>query len=457
MKTVTLTTFNRPSYLRRVLMSLRQNRYQDYTLFVGMEPGCPEVERILDEIRWIRTVIIKNPQRLHNKWNLKNIIETAIQQGSQFNVCLEDDVILSPDALDLANWFFNLRTNDYLTLGFFNYSSDPSFPNEISETNYFNPLGWCFALDGWRRTLAPNWMSDQRGWDFSITALLKRQPALKTLHPKFSRSNHIGRENGVHCTPEFHDRTFSHLEISTGQSKTYFIRKQAVRMDVPLVTALMVTGKDETRPFYARRAIDCFLQQTYPNKELLIINHGRESVFTPDVRIRELRIMKAHDQTLGSLRNIGLDFARGSLILTWDDDDWYHPLRMEVQIAAYQSDSAILLKNQIRYSFQSRSAFILHAESGIHSTILHSCGVPFRYRDLTYGEDTDFLHNFQNVIAVDNDPSLYIRFHHGNNMSSASHLMGNFASPEFRNSLFLTSEQRELLSTALKAYDREIA
>jgi len=41
--------------------------------------------------------------------------------------------------------------------------------------------------------------------------------------------------------------------------------------------------------------------------------------------------------TLGILRNVSVDLARGPLVCQWDDDDLYHPLRLAVQFDRLQA------------------------------------------------------------------------------------------------------------------------
>ena len=42
-------------------------------------------------------------------------------------------------------------------------------------------------------------------------------------------------------------------------------------------------------------------------------------------------------RTLGTLRNAAVEAARGEYVCQWDDDDRYHPRRLEVQLEALRS------------------------------------------------------------------------------------------------------------------------
>lgn len=226
MKTITLVAYNRLHYMVRMIESLKRNNLEGYTLFIGVEPDNLSVVEYCQNLNFMPTKVTVNPQRLGVAWNPFATISRAFDSGSDFNVAVEDDLILSPDALDLANWFFALPENPYLCLGLFNYESDPTFPDQVEMVDEFTPLGWAITASIWRRLIKSNWMIDSRGWDFSMNIIRQNNPANKVLRPQWARANHIGREGGVHCSPEFHDQMFSRLEISDGSGRLYHLKSQ---------------------------------------------------------------------------------------------------------------------------------------------------------------------------------------------------------------------------------------
>ena len=74
---------------------------------------------------------------------------------------------------------------------------------------------------------------------------------------------------------------------------------------------------------FVGRAIRYFLEQDYPNRELVVVDDGADSVAdlipADDARIRYVRLSEHH--TIGAKRNLGCGQARGELIVHWDDDD----------------------------------------------------------------------------------------------------------------------------------------
>jgi ADP-heptose:LPS heptosyltransferase/glycosyltransferase involved in cell wall biosynthesis/SAM-dependent methyltransferase len=88
-------------------------------------------------------------------------------------------------------------------------------------------------------------------------------------------------------------------------------------------------------------AIRCFLAQDYPEKELVIVDDGAESVadlIPDDPRIRYFR--SGTRQLVGAKRNRACREASGPVLVHWDDDDWSAPWRLRYQIDQLYETSA---------------------------------------------------------------------------------------------------------------------
>ncbi|HEX8246374.1 MAG TPA: glycosyltransferase family 2 protein [Longimicrobium sp.] len=118
----------------------------------------------------------------------------------------------------------------------------------------------------------------------------------------------------------------------------------------PLVSCIMPTAD---RPVFAERAVEYFLRQDHPRRELVIVDDGREPVAhlaARDPRIRYLRAPRR--MSIGAKRNLACEVASGEVIACWDDDDWYADDRLSVQVApiaagladATALDRAVLLQ-----------------------------------------------------------------------------------------------------------------
>src|SRR5688572_24273372 len=184
-----------------------------------------------------------------------------------------------------------------------------------------------------------------------------------------------------------------------------------------MVTAVMLTGDTRRRPL-AEISIECFRAQTHLDSELLIINHSGERFDVADDRIRELPVARL--DTLGDLRNVGLENARGEYVISWDDDDWHHPRRIEAQVEACDDDhDAVVLRSYVVLDLTTSKFFGRSCSSfecgGCCGTILHRRGVE-RYRACERHEDNMFVRAFQGRLRVlDNAPALYIRTYSGLN------------------------------------------
>lgn len=220
MKTLTMPVFRRPHYMALALESIGRCKPKGYRMYIGVEPGCPETLDLARGVKFMECVVIENKTVLGVGMNVKALLDRAFADGSTYNVHTEEDVVFSPDALDLADWYESIK-DSYACMGLVNYFSDPSRPLDVVDTHYFTPLGWCVKYRQWRDLISVDWLHDEKGFDYSVADNISKSGA-RTLHPALSRSNHIGKYGGVHCSPEYHAKNFEHLKISEGGHGTNF-------------------------------------------------------------------------------------------------------------------------------------------------------------------------------------------------------------------------------------------
>ena len=160
----------------------------------------------------------------------------------------------------------------------------------------------------------------------------------------------------------------------------------------PKVSCVMVVN-DEYRLKMARHgAVVSFLQQTYPNKELIIVNAIPESPRGPLLvtnrehpQIYERKILPRSDETIGSLRNLGHSWATGDWVCQWDDDDFSSPERLAAQMACRNGDRPVLLSCQIRVNMVRSFIFYHMRPGGIPRTAL----VPRRVHTFAYDNTSE--------------------------------------------------------------------
>ncbi len=193
----------------------------------------------------------------------------------------------------------------------------------------------------------------------------------------------------------------------------------------PLVSCLMVFG-DSRRLRLARLAVEHFVAQIYPAKELIIVNASGTVITTvPHPQIVEHVVDPA---LLGTLRNLALDAARGAWLVNWDDDDWSHPLRLWFQMAAARPGYACLLSRQLRCAIDLYAEVSGRVEvaarvspTGVISTMLFPATAA-RYDPLRrVGEDMAFWERYwaSRTVVATNGPlaCLHVAFHHGANIT----------------------------------------
>jgi len=108
-------------------------------------------------------------------------------------------------------------------------------------------------------------------------------------------------------------------------------------MRLPTISAVCCTYR---RFSCVERVINCFLQQNYPHKELIVFNTDMENPYIDNgcewlprgvLFInwgKDHRTKKPYDN-VGAIRRDALKFASGDYVITYDDDDIYLPWFME--------------------------------------------------------------------------------------------------------------------------------
>lgn len=220
------------------------------------------------------------------------------------------------------------------------------------------------------------------------------------------------------------------------------------------IYAVMITGKDDFHKNLAEKSIQSFLQQTYPNKHLIIVNDGDYSLGHLNKElITEIKLDKKH--ILGVLRNIGISYIpENGIYFQWDDDDWHHPDIMEKQykfMKKKSADACILIK-QVVYCFKINSAWITSRSSGIEGTVMCRKKRDILYPEAAKSEDSVFLKNYKKkykLVKWDNPEYYYLRFVHGHNTWDDNH----FKLERFKEGEWLISkEAMEYLAEVVPLY-----
>ena len=212
MKTITITSSNRLNYLKPMLESLSKNDTSDWEIFISIEPSEVRektIDMAEDILPYINFVL---PERqMGVSGNPHSILEHVFEKrGSTQNIYLEDDLLLSPDVCNLADWYFSNESQDKDNACLCLCNINPSeFPVERCQSSAlmsldngvgFNALGLFLSKDSWLSNFKPHWGGS---WDHGVKAHIVRSRKRVVL-PYVSRSDHIG-DWGAHIHGPAHN------------------------------------------------------------------------------------------------------------------------------------------------------------------------------------------------------------------------------------------------------------
>lgn len=312
--------------------------------------------------------------------SLVKLTEIGTQAGSFLEFvadkCGENDIVLILDGHDwlasddilaqLQQYFAD--PNCLVTYGQFQYADGQAgLASSISDLEAERIL-----LDDWRSTYPLAFRGSQ------LRKIIEDDPEFA--RTAFFPSNAPPASSPVHQQAELARRLFATVGVAGIRYNPHPIcvydadrslelgpngdRPVASSGRYPLISCLTVT-KD--RLVLLKEAIRCYCRQTYPNRELVIVTDGLprfrraiedhlQQLGRTDIR---LVCVDEPDQTLGTLRNISLDSARGELVCQWDDDDLNHPERLERQFEHLRRTKAsgCCFSDQLQFFFKARTLF----------------------------------------------------------------------------------------------------
>lgn len=91
----------------------------------------------------------------------------------------------------------------------------------------------------------------------------------------------------------------------------------------PLVSCVVTT---HNRSHFLPQLVRCIRRQTYPRKELIIVEAGSPNVPKVDAGMRGIRHLRVDaDTSIGDCLNLAVEQSRGEIVQKIDDDDYYAP------------------------------------------------------------------------------------------------------------------------------------
>jgi len=132
----------------------------------------------------------------------------------------------------------------------------------------------------------------------------------------------------------------------------------------PKISCLLVTAGGRFE--YFKRSVTCYVDQTYPNRELLILNEGPKEYqdqitdYVVSLGRSDIRTVFLNGYyTLGALRNISVALANGEIWTQWDDDDFNVPHRLATQYSFLSNNHIRVsyLSDQLHYYFHTKELY----------------------------------------------------------------------------------------------------
>jgi glycosyltransferase involved in cell wall biosynthesis len=205
----------------------------------------------------------------------------------------------------------------------------------------------------------------------------------------------------------------------------------------------MVTLPVPERFEFRKRSIAAFCAQSLPCKELvMVVNGGTDSgverllEYVASLKRADIRVVTLPGQlNLGQLRNISVESATGDFLCHWDDDDLFHPERLERQLTALITGDheGVLLSDVAQYFPQTRALYCTNwkaTEAGGHPATLlvrRTAGIHYPTEGSVargFGDDLQValaLRARGRLGFIAGMPYLYVYVCHGMNVWSAEH------------------------------------
>jgi glycosyltransferase involved in cell wall biosynthesis len=200
---------------------------------------------------------------------------------------------------------------------------------------------------------------------------------------------------------------------------------QSEPQETPLVSCIMPTRN--RRPFISQ-SIWYFLRQDYPNKELVVLDDGEDSVadlIPADERIRYTQLDRS--LALGAKRNLACEMSRGELIAHWDDDDWIGSNRLSIQVNELLRSQADICgtRELLHYQLEAGQAWLYRYPASERpwlagGTLLYRRAAWSRspFPEIRVGEDSAFVSQHADRLRVLPDASFYVALIHAGNTSA---------------------------------------
>jgi len=162
----------------------------------------PRNKKIIDYVNNItlKKIVIVNDRNLGCGLAIKTAIDRGFSYGDRV-IHLEDDIIVSNDALNYFEHALNAHEDNERVIGVCGFSRSDGPVSQYSLVQDWYPWGWATWKDRWKHLKA---VWPDRNWDANLKKYLMKYKYL-TAKPTLARTRHIGYE-GIHVDIEMWKR-----------------------------------------------------------------------------------------------------------------------------------------------------------------------------------------------------------------------------------------------------------
>lgn len=207
---IAMPVCNRPEYTRKALEAISRMEGWDGLIFASVDRQKDGTinNDVVAELRSAPVLMRFSETKLGCNSNVKAALDFAWESNPDVVICIEDDVVVTPDAFRYIKWAARRYKHDpsYRTIGLWSHKegwtpNNPWHPSEatrVMEQSLFSVWGWATWRDRWQE-MSDNWTTGpdvhESSWD---VVMLSQLNGRKEVVPSISRANNIGELDGTH-------------------------------------------------------------------------------------------------------------------------------------------------------------------------------------------------------------------------------------------------------------------
>lgn len=208
---VVMTLWRRPGYTRKALQSWMTVRgvreLGSFTAYIDPSDRQAEVAELCETAG---IDVMMNPERYGVSMNPEFSMKRGFESGAKFVIIADDDMLVSEDVLEYFRWAateFEIRSSVAAVCA---HTPEPTAADRPEDEVELLPRYRCWVWgtwkDGWEGIFQPNWDRDYSSgepagydWNFDLRVIPRLEKTC--VFPAASRTQNIGRFEGVHASP----------------------------------------------------------------------------------------------------------------------------------------------------------------------------------------------------------------------------------------------------------------